>query len=321
MERFELLPHLTFDKERLQLAFIGNVPPIPYTRLCREFREGESLSPLVGITAVLGSSAIVDRFRQRYLVADDDVKDEQAPKVAFGMAATILKHICFDVELEEWITFGGDENTTIFEPYYSAHVVKGRNLTTEQLAKLGAKHISMEQSYLEETRKQWAKHLPRHPELLESVTSIAEQYITLVKERTKPTDPPALLQESVEAEHQPVEAEQNGDNEEQPTGTPAMADLVTFFLAGQGGKANEMLAEIGGKSGKKAVEIVWRYRSFIRDENEILNKIFKPLSKLLGWTDNMNKNWNTQIRNLLEKEKKRNAIEKMFLEYQMCQRP
>ena len=281
MERFELLPHLTFAEERQQLAFIGNLPTSPYIRICKQLREGETLSPLVGISAVMGSSAIVDRFRQRYLVADESGKDEQAPKIAFGMAATILKHVRFDDELQEWLTIG-DADTTIFEPYYSAHVVKGRTLTAEQLAKLGAKHISMEQAYLDETRKQWAKHLPDHPEPLEIVTPIAERYIAFVKDRTKSTD------------------------------HPVMAELTTFFRDGQGGKANEMLAEIGGKTGKDAAEIVWKYRSFIRNENRILNKIFEPLAKIKGWEDGKRSNWNTQILNLRQEEEALNKRADMW---------
>ena len=92
MERFELLQPLTFKEERQQLAFIGNVPPSPYIRICTQLRDGETLSPLVGISAVLGSSAIVDRFRQCYLVADERKRDELAPKVAKGFAAVLLKN-------------------------------------------------------------------------------------------------------------------------------------------------------------------------------------------------------------------------------------
>lgn len=281
MERFELLPHLTFAEERQQLAYIGNVPTSPYIRICKQLREGETLSPLVGISAVMGSRAIVDRFRQRYLVADESGKDEQAPKIAFGMAATILKHVRFDDELQEWLTIG-DADTTIFEPYYSAHVVKGRTLTAEQLAKLGAKHIGMEQTYLDETRKQWAKHLPEHPEPLEIVTLIEEQYVKFVRDKTKSTD------------------------------HPAMAELVFFFRDGQGGKANEMLGEIGGKTGKDAAVIVWKYRSFIRDGNEILNKIFEPLAKIKGWEDGKRSNWNTQILNLRQEEEALNKRADMW---------
>ena len=281
MERFELLPHLTFAEERQQLAFIGNVPTSPYIRICKQLREGETLSPLVGISAVMGSSAIVDRFRQRYLVADESGKDEQAPKIAFGMAATILKHVRFDDELQEWLTVG-DADTTIFEPYYSAHVIKGRTLTTEQLAKLGAKHIGMEQTYLDETRKQWAKHFPNHPEPLEIVAEAAERYIAFVKDRTKSTD------------------------------HPATTELVTFFRAGQVGKANEMLAEIADKTGKDAAVIVWKYRSFIRDENRILNKIFVPLAKIKGWEDGKRSNWNTQILNLRQEEEALNKRADMW---------
>ena len=280
MERFELLPHLTFAEERQQLAFIGNVPTSPYIRICKQLREGETLSPLVGISAVMGSSAIVDRFRQRYLVADESGKDEQAPKIAFGMAATILKHVRFDDELQEWLTIG-DADTTIFEPYFSAHVVKGRTLTTEQLAKLGAKHIGMEQTYLDETRKQWAKHLPDHPEPLEIVTPIAERYIAFVKDRTKSTD------------------------------HPVMAELTTFFRDGQGVKANEMLAEIGGKTGKDAAEIVWTFRGVLRDENGILCRLFEPLAKLLGWPQSKQRNWYQQVKNLEDLEKARRKRESM----------
>lgn len=283
MERFELLPNLAFYEERQQLAFIGNVPPCPYVRLCKQLRDGATLSPLFGITAVLGSSAIVDRFLQRYNEADENGKDEQAPKVAFGMAAIILKHVRFDDDFQELFLDLPDEETRFFDQHYSEHVVKRRhNLTTEQLAKLGAKHIGMEQTYLDETRMLWEKHLPDHPKPLEIATSAAERYIEFVKDKTKSND------------------------------HPAMAELLTFFRVGQGGKANEMLAEIGCKTGKNAAEIVWKYRSFIRDENEILNKIFGPLSKLLRWADNMKTNWNTQILNLREEEEAQNKRAEMW---------
>lgn len=265
MERFELLPHLTFFEERQQLAFIGNVPPCPYVRLCKQLRDGATLSPLFGITAVLGSSAIVDRFLQQYLTADENGKDEQAPKVAFGMAAIILK--CgFDEVLQEWLLMP-DEERSIFERYFADHLIEGRTLTTEklfklgateQLAKLGAKHIAAEQTYLDETRKQWEKHLPDHPKPLEIATSAAERYIEFVKDKTKSNDHPAI-QES-------VEDEQHGDNESQSSSKQTGQTIVKQGRAqpfaklmiddADGTKLSILHEVMNGKIGKQAAIII-----------------------------------------------------------------
>lgn len=250
MEQFQLLPNLAFFEERQQLAFIGNVPPCPYVRLCKQLRDGATLSPLFGITAVLGSSAIVDRFLQRYNEADENGKDEQASKVAFGMAAIILKYVRFDDDFQEWFLNLPDEETRFFDQHYSEHVVKRRhNLTTEQLAILGAKHIGKEQTYLDETRKQWEKHLPDHPKPLEIATSAAERYIEFVKDKTKSTEPLARLQESVEAEHQPVEAKQ-GNKSRKTCFRDKMLD------DGDGRKLQILHLLIDGKGGNNARVVI-----------------------------------------------------------------
>lgn len=286
-EFFELQDELCFPTENdgaKQLAFIGNQVP-QYVRLCSTPDAfSRTLFPTFGIMAasvrVCGQAA-TDRFVQEYESADEAKRDVLCPKVAIGISALLLKRIHFDNELSEWIGLSSEEMTPVFERYFSANVVKGRTLTTEQLAKLGAKHIGMEQTYLDETRKQWAKHLPDHPEPLEIVTPIAERYIAFVKDRTKSTD------------------------------HPVMAELTTFFRDGQGGKANEMLAEIGGKTGKDAAEIVWTFRGVLRDENGILCRLFEPLAKLLEWPQSKQRNWYQQVKNLEDLEKARRKRESM----------
>lgn len=293
-EFFKLLDELCFPTENdgaKQLAFIGNQVP-QYVRLCSTPDAfNRTLFPTFGIVAASARDReedepplSTDRFVQEYESADEAKRDELCPKVAISISALLLQHqlFHFDNELSEWIGLSIEETEPIFERYFFANVVKGRTLTNEQLAKLGAKHIGMEQTYLDETRKQWAKHLPDHPEPLEIVAEAAERYIAFVKGKTKSTD------------------------------HPAMAELVIFFRDGQGGKANEMLAEIGGKTGKDAAVIVWKYRSFIRNENRILNKIFEPLAKIKGWEDGKRSNWNTQILNLRQEEEALNKRADMW---------
>ncbi len=293
-EFFKLLDELCFPTENdgaKQLAFIGNQVP-QYVRLCSTPDAfNRTLFPTFGIMA---ASARVreedepplstDRFVQEYESADEAKRDELCPKVAIGISALLLQlqSFHFDNELSEWIGLSIEETEPIFERYFFANVVKGRTLTNEQLAKLGAKHIGMEQTYLNETRKQWAKHLPDHPEPLEIVAEAAERYIAFVKDRTKSTD------------------------------HPVMAELTSFFRPGHGSKANQMLAEIGGKTGKGAALIVWKYRDALLDENELLNRIFEPLSEILSWPKAQRTNWNTQIRQLLEKEEKQGNQAKMW---------
>ena len=286
-EFFELLDQMCFPTENdgaKQLAFIGNQVP-QYVRLCSTPDAfNRTLFPTFGIMAanvrVCGQAA-TDRFVQEYESADEAKRDEVAPKVAIGISALLLKRIHFDNELSEWIGLSSEETEPIFERYFFANVVKGRTLNDEQLAKLGNGHIGMEQANLDETRKQWAKHLPDHPEPLAIVAEAAERYIAFVKGKTKTTD------------------------------HPAMAELITFFRAGQGGKANEMLAEIGSKSGKQAAEIVWAFRGVLLDENGILKRLFEPLSKLIGWPQSKQRNWYHQIKNLEDLEKAHRKRESM----------
>lgn len=292
-EFFKLLDELSFPTENdgaKQLAFIGNQVP-QYVRLCSTPDAfNRTLFPTFGIMAASARyreedepPLSTDRFVQEYESADEAKRDELCPKVAIGISALLLQlqSFHFDNELSEWIGLSIEETEPIFERYFFANVVKGRTLTNEQLAKLGAKHIGMEQTYLDETRKQWAKHLPDHPEPLEIVAEAAERYIAFVKDRTKSTD------------------------------HPVMAELTTFFRDGQGGKANEMLAEIGGKTGKDAAEIVWTFRGVLRDENGILCRLFEPLAKLLEWPQSKQRNWYQQVKNLEDLEKARRKRESM----------
>lgn len=200
-EFFELLDELCFPTENdgaKQLAFIGNQVP-QYVRLCSTPDAfNRTLFPTFGIVAASARPPreedepplSTDRFVQEYGSADEAKRDELCPKVAIGISALLLQLIHFDNELSVWLGLSIEETKPIFERYFFANVVKGRTLTNEQLAKLGAKHIGMEQTYLDETRKQWAKHLPDHPEPLTIAISAADRYIEFVKVRARLTDNP-----------------------------------------------------------------------------------------------------------------------------------